>query len=280
MKILCVIPSRMASTRIQRKPLLPIQGKPMIQWVYENAARCRVLTEVVVATDNEEIAALIHKIGGKAIMTDPALPTGSDRVAKVAEQYPDMDVVINLQGDEPFIKPHMLEQLVAPYLAGELPDMTTLANPLDRNIEYTNPGFVKVITDLQGNALYFSRSPIPYYRGGGGAGGGRGGRGGGGGGGRAGGGRGGGARGGGGGGGGGGEERAPVYHHIGLYAFRRDFLSRYQTLTQTPLEKTENLEQLRVLEHGYKIRVCLTEERTLEINTPEEYELAQHFEYV
>jgi len=241
MKILCVIPSRIASTRIQRKPLLPIQGKPMIQWVYENASRCKVLADVIVATDSEEIASVIHQVGGKTVMTDPHLATGTDRVAAVAAQHPEMDIIINLQGDEPFIKPHMLEQLVAPYLAGETPDMTTLANPLDMKNEYHEAGAVKVITDLNGNALYFSRSPIPYFRT---------------------------------------NEQAPVYHHIGLYAFRRDFLMVYKTLPQTPLEKTESLEQLRVLEHGYKIRVCLTETRTLEINTPEEYELAQKFSLV
>src|SRR6185312_13509123 len=241
MKILCVIPSRITSTRIQRKPLLPIQGKPMVQWVYENASRCKALSKVVVATDSQEIAAVIQRIGGTAIMTDPSLATGSDRVAVVAEQYPEMDVVINLQGDEPFIKPRMLEQLVSPYLAGETPEMTTLAYPLNMKTEYTNPGAVKVITDLKGNAIYFSRAPIPYFRT---------------------------------------QESAPVYHHIGLYAFRRDFLLSYKLLSQTPLEKTESLEQLRALEHGYKIRVCLTEEKTLEINTPEEYEQAQQFQYM
>lgn len=240
MKILCVIPSRIASTRIPRKPLLPIQGKPMVQWVYENASRCKVLSEVIVATDSEEIASVITKVGGKIIMTDPNLATGSDRAAVVAEQYPDMDVIINLQGDEPFIKPRMLEQLVAPYLNGENPDMTTLAYPLDMKTKYHEAGAVKVITDLQGNAIYFSRAPIPYFRT---------------------------------------QQQAPVYHHMGLYAFRRDFLLHYTTLPQTPLEKTESLEQLRALEHGFKIRVCLTEDKTLEINTPEEYEEAQKFVY-
>ena len=239
MKILCVIPSRIASTRIARKPLLPIKGKPMIQWVYENAMQCSVITKVVVATDSEEIANVIQTIGGHAVMTDPNLKTGSDRVAVVAEHYPDMDIVINLQGDEPFIKARMLEQLVAPYLNGETPDMSTLANPLDMTLDYKHPGAVKVITDIYGNALYFSRAPIPYFRT---------------------------------------EQRAPVYHHIGLYAFRREFLLLYKNLPQTPLEKTESLEQLRALEHGYKIRVCLTEQRTLEINTPEEYEMAQAFD--
>lgn len=242
MNILCVIPSRIGSTRTPRKPLLPIQGKPMVQWVYENACRCSVLTKVVVATDSNEIADVIHAINGNVVMTDPTLPTGSDRVASVAENYPDMKVIINLQGDEPFIKPRMLERLVSPWLLGERPVMTTLAYPLDFDQDYTDPGVVKVITDIHGDALYFSRSPIPYFR----------------------------------------QEgvgEMPVYHHMGLYAFLREFLLIYRTLPQTPLEKTESLEQLRALEHGYKIRVCLTEDRTLEINTPEEYERAQTFIY-
>lgn len=239
MKILCVIPSRIRSTRLPRKPLLPIQGKPMVQWTYENALRCNILDDVIVATDCDEIADVISNIGGKVVMTDPDLPTGSERVAAVAESHPDMDVIINLQGDEPFIKPGMLEQLVSPYLTGDMPDMSTLAYPLAPN-KVNDPGAVKVITDLHGNAIYFSRAPIPFYRT---------------------------------------EQKAPVYHHIGLYAFRRDFLMVYKTLAQTPLELTESLEQLRAIENGYKIRVCLTEDRTLEINTPEEYEQAQHFVY-
>lgn len=240
MKILCVIPSRISSTRLPRKPLLPIQGKPMIQWTYENASRSTLINEVIVATDHEDIANLIRGIGGRVEMTDADIPTGSERVAFVAAKHPDVDIVINLQGDEPFIKPHMLEALVSPYLAGETPEMTTLAYPLDQD-KYASPGSVKVITDLNGHALYFSRSPIPYYRT---------------------------------------EEKAPVYNHMGVYAFRNDFLQLYKTLPQTPLEKTESLEQLRTLEHGYKIRVCLVNEKTLEINTQEEYEAAQSFEYI
>ena len=231
MKILCVIPSRIASTRLPRKPLLDVQGKPMIQWVYENAKRCALLSEVVVATDSTEIADVIHAIGGKAIMTDPELQTGSDRAAAVALHYPDMDVVI---------KPRMLEQLVAPYVQGETPDMTTLAYPITSPDEFTNPSIVKVITDLQHNALYFSRAAIPYFRE---------------------------------------SVKAPVYHHIGLYAFRRDFLLHYTTLAKTPLELAESLEQLRAMEHGHRIRVCLTEDKTLEINTPEEYAAAQLFNF-
>lgn len=238
-KILCVIPSRMQSTRLPRKAVLPIRGKPMVQWTYENAARCSILNELIVATDNQEIADIILKQGGKVQMTAANLPTGSERAAVVAESFPDMDVIINLQGDEPFIKPIMLEQLVAPYLNGERPEMTTLASPLELN-EQHNPGIVKVITDLKGRALYFSRAPIPYFRT---------------------------------------EQAAPVYHHMGLYAFTREFLLKYKTLPQTPLEVTESLEQLRVLEHGYDIQVCLTQEKTLEINTQSEYEQAQTFPY-
>jgi 3-deoxy-manno-octulosonate cytidylyltransferase (CMP-KDO synthetase) len=236
MKILCVIPSRLGSTRLPRKPLLPLGGKPMVQHVYENARRCPHLTEVVVATDAEDIAAVIQAAGGKTLLTDPALPTGSHRTAAVAEHYPDMDIIINLQGDEPFVTPQMLEELITPWLAGENPDMTTLASPLDRTHNHASPHAVKVILDQQGHALYFSRAPIPYFRE---------------------------------------SVDAPVFHHIGLYAFRRDFLRHYVSLTDTPLGKAEQLEQLRVLEHGHKIRVCLTEGRTLEINTPEEYAAAE-----
>lgn len=241
MKILCVIPSRIQSTRMPRKPVLPIQGKPMVQWVYENAARCKVISKVIVATDSQEIADIIHQVGGETAMTDPTILTGSDRAAVVAEQYPDMDIVINLQGDEPFIKPEMLEQLVSPYFNGEQPEMTTLARPLNLEKHYHDPGVVKVITDKQGRALYFTRSGIPYFR----------------------------------------QpiKNSPVYHHVGLYAFQRDFLLKYTTLAQTPLEQAEALEQLRALEHGFTIRVCLTSEKTLEINTPEEYEQAQYFVY-
>jgi 3-deoxy-manno-octulosonate cytidylyltransferase (CMP-KDO synthetase) len=134
----------------------------------------------------------------------------------------------------------MLKQLVTPYLEGETPEMTTLAYPLDMEKDYPSPHIVKVITDINSNAIYFSRSPIPYFRT---------------------------------------EQQAPVYHHMGLYAYRRDFLLHYTSLPQTPLEKAESLEQLRAMEHGYKIRVCLTEHKTFEINTPEEYEQAENFHY-
>lgn len=240
MKILCVIPSRIKSTRLPRKPLLSIQGKPMIQWTYENAARSKMLNELVVATDSLEIADIIKKIGGKVALTDENISTGTERVAAVAAQYNDMDIIINLQGDEPFIKPQMLEQLVTPFFSDESTVMTTLAYTLAPE-KYSSPGTVKVIVDKNSDALYFSRAPIPFYKN---------------------------------------RYTAPVYNHMGLYAFRRNFLLIYKNLPETQLEKVESLEQLRVLEHGYKIKVCLTEEKTLEINTPEEYEQAQEFRYI
>jgi 3-deoxy-manno-octulosonate cytidylyltransferase (CMP-KDO synthetase) len=243
MKILCVIPSRIQSTRLPRKPLLLIQGKPMIQWVYENAVKCPIITKVVVATDSEEIAAVVKSCGGNVEMTSASLQTGSDRVATVAEKYADMDIIINLQGDEPFVKPKMLEQLVAPYLAGEKPEMTTLAYKLDLEKDYADPRIVKVITALNSDALYFSRAPIPYFTDST-------------------------------------KTAAPTYHHVGLYAFRRDFLLHYRNLPQTPLEKAESLEQLRALEHGYRIRVCLTEERTVEVNDEKDLIAAQNFKFM
>lgn len=235
--ILCVIPSRIASTRLPRKPLQLIQGKPMIQWVLEQAQACPLFKAVVVATDSDEIASVVNGAGGKAILTSPHIQTGSDRIAEVAKHYPEMDVIVNLQGDEPFMRPSMLATLLEPFIRGESIQMATLASPLEE-AGMQDPGVVKVLVDRFNDALYFSRAPIPYYREMG---------------------------------------KAPVYHHLGIYAFSRDFLLHYTSLEQTPLEKIECLEQLRALENGFKIRVCLTPYRTIEINTPEELARAQHF---
>ncbi len=237
LKILCVIPARIGSTRLPRKPLALLADKPMVQRTYEAAKTCPAFTEVVVATDSDEIASVIKNCGGTVVMTDPNIETGSDRVAFVARQYKDMEIIVNLQGDEPFVTEPMLTALVQPYLDGERPNMTTLANPLDFDKQYHSPDFVKVIVDQFDNALYFSRSPIPYQR----------------------------------------EviDNLPVYHHQGMYAFTRDFLLKFTGLSQTPLERSEKLEQLRALEHGFRIRVCITPHKTLEINTLDELTQAQ-----
>jgi 3-deoxy-manno-octulosonate cytidylyltransferase (CMP-KDO synthetase) len=229
-KVLAVIPARHASQRFPGKPLALIDGRPMVQWVYEAARRCEAFDQVVVATDDAGIAAAVAGFGGEAVLTRADHPTGTDRVAEAAARCPDAGVVVNVQGDQPFVTPAMLRQLIGPYARGERPEMTTLACPLSPSA-VADPNTVKVVCDRQMNALYFSRAGIPYYR----------------------------------------ERRpAPVYHHLGLYAFRRDFLQAYSTLAPTPLEACEQLEQLRVLENGHRIRVCLTEAPVLEVNTPED----------
>ncbi|KAM3101360.1 MULTISPECIES: 3-deoxy-manno-octulosonate cytidylyltransferase [unclassified Phormidesmis] len=231
MKILAVIPARYASQRFPGKPLVLLDDRPMVQWIYEAASRCQAFSKVVVATDDQRIADCVRQFGGAVEMTSSHHQTGTDRVAEVAQRYDEMSVVVNVQGDQPFVTPEMLAQLVSPYLQGKTPDMTTLACPLDHEAGYTDPNTVKVVCDRHGRALYFSRAAIPHYRYAG---------------------------------------TAPVFHHLGLYAFRRDFLATYAQLTPTPLEHCEALEQLRVLEHGYAIQVSQTERMILEINTPED----------
>lgn len=245
MHIICVIPSRIGSTRLPQKPLALIKGKPMVAWVYENAKRCQAFSEVIVATDHPSVVEIIENLGGKAVMTDPDLPTGSDRVAVAAKLYPqyeNVDVIVNVQGDQPFVNAKMLNALVAPYLADESPAMATLACPLDHTKHANDPNIPKVITDQTQHAIYFSRAPIPYLR----------------------------------------NKPAslndlPVYHHLGVYAYQRYFLEFYQNMPQTPLEKVESLEQLRAVENGYRIRVSLVDNNatTLEVNTPEELQQAE-----
>lgn len=236
MKILAVIPARYHSQRLPGKPLALIGDRPMVQRVYEAAMQCPDFSQVVVATDSEAVAECVRSFGGAVEITSSTHETGTDRVAEVATRYPEMDVVVNVQGDQPFVTPAMLTELVRPYLEGESPEMTTLACPLDQKTGYDDPNVVKVICDRHQHALYFSRSAIPHYRH---------------------------------------SKIAPVYHHLGLYAFRRDFLAEYADLTPTPLEQCEALEQLRVLEHGFKIRVCHSEKMTLEVNTAEDLEAAK-----
>jgi len=238
LKILAVIPARYRSQRFPGKPLVLIGDRPMVQWVYEAAKQCAVFDQVVVATDDQQIADCVKGFGGVVEMTRSTHETGTDRVAEVAERYPGMEVVVNVQGDQPFVTPTMLTELVTPYLEGEQPKMTTLACALTEESAYLDPNVVKVICDRHHRALYFSRAAIPYYRNSG---------------------------------------SAPVFHHLGLYAFQRSFLANYASLTPTPLEQCEALEQLRVLEHGYHIRVCQTQVAVPEINTPEDLLKAQSF---
>jgi 3-deoxy-manno-octulosonate cytidylyltransferase (CMP-KDO synthetase) len=241
MKILAVIPARYDSVRFPGKPLVMIGDRPMIQRVYEVAQQCPAFAKVVVATDSEQVAACVQSFGGAVEMTRSDHLTGTDRVAEVAERYPEMSAIANVQGDQPFATPDMLTQLVTPYLQGATPDMTTLACPIDLTASHADPNVVKVICDQRDRALYFSRAAIPYFRN---------------------------------------SSDAPVYHHLGLYAFSRQFLAQYAQLTPTPLEQCEALEQLRVLEHGFSIQVCLTQQATLEINTPEDLKTAHSLQLI
>jgi 3-deoxy-manno-octulosonate cytidylyltransferase (CMP-KDO synthetase) len=234
--ILAVIPARYDSQRLPGKVLAKIGPKPMVQWVYEAASHCPAFSQVVVATNSQQVANCVREFGGTVEMTRADHATGSDRVAEVAQRYPDMAAVANVQGDQPFVTPTMLTALVSPYVNGEQPDMTTLACPLDLESGYPDPNVVKVLCDQHQKALYFSRSPIPYFRN---------------------------------------EISAPVFHHLGLYAFRRDFLATYAKLQPTPLEQCESLEQLRVLEHGYQIKVCQTPTAVMEVNTQDDFDKAQ-----
>ena len=233
MKILCVIPARYASTRLPGKPLADIAGKPMIQRVYEQAKKAVHPAMVLVAADHPLVADAVTGFGGEVMMTSTDHPTGTDRLAEVARAFPGFDVIINVQGDEPLIEPSVIDQLAAAF--AEEPDllMATLKTRADE-AEYNNPNAVKVVTGLNDYALYFSRSLLPYPR----------------------------VR----------SENFNVYKHIGIYAYRRDFLLTYAALAPTPLEKAESLEQLRALEHGYRIKVLETSFKPVGVDTPEDLE--------
>lgn len=258
-RIVAIIPARYQSSRLPGKPLAEIGGRPMIEHVYRRTA---VLgAETIVATDDERIARAVERFGGVVRMTGSGHRTGTDRIAEVARDL-DCDVVVNVQGDLPLLEPAMLIQLVHPLLSDASVTMSTLCRRASAD-EYANPNVVKVVVDQQWNALYFSRSPLPFFRG------------------RA-------------------DARhydgrtvdersharpgadrpgivaagvsPPVFKHIGLYAFRRDFLLTFAGLPQTPLELAESLEQLRALEHGYRIRTVETLHPTIEVDTPEDLE--------
>ena len=237
MKAVGIIPARYHSTRLEGKPLVDIAGKPMIRHVYENAVKAKSLDLVLVATDDERILKAVEAFGGRAVMTSKDHPTGTDRSAEVARDL-DVRVVINIQGDEPFVRPEMIDEVAEPLLAdGNLPMATAMHEIVDPR-DYQNPNVVKVVTDLNGYALFFSRSLIPYPRY---------------------------------------KEHFRVYEHIGIYGYQRQFLLAYSRMKPTPLEKTESLEQLRALENGYKLKVVLTGQSyiPLSVDTLEDLEKAR-----
>jgi 3-deoxy-manno-octulosonate cytidylyltransferase (CMP-KDO synthetase) len=250
MKAVGIIPARWQATRLPGKPLAQIAGRPMIQHVYERARQAASLAQVIIATDDERILAAVRAFGGEAVLTSPEHRSGTDRVAEAAESLA-ADVVVNIQGDEPLIEPRAIDLLVAPFESEPELSMTTLAVPIRSSAEIEDPGVVKVVLDRQGYALYFSRYPIPYFRGQGSGVGGQGtvaltpGP----------------------------SPLAPGAQrlkHIGLYAYRADFLQAFSRMEPTPLEQAEALEQLRALENGERIFVVLTEHDAISVDTPED----------
>jgi len=230
-KAIGIIPVRFASTRFPGKPLVELCGKPMIQWVYEQAKKSRLLEQVIVATDDERICESVRGFGGNVLLTSWNHTCGTMRVAEVASKL-DAEIIINIQGDEPLIEPDMIDQVVHSMQADSDIYMATLKKKITNKDEINNPHVVKVVTDKDGYALYFSRAGIPYKR-----------------------------------------VDIPSLHwykHIGLYGYRREFLLTINNLPYSVLEAVESLEQLRVLENGYKIKVLETEYDTIGVDTPED----------
>jgi len=239
-----VIPARYASARLPGKALLPIGGKPMVQWVYERAVESGA-TEVLIATDDLLIVSAAHSFGAETVMTAAAHASGTDRIAEVAQlrRWPDDDIVVNVQGDEPLIPPALIRQVAALLEANTRAHIATLAAPICSVQEFLDPNAVKVVTDSTGRALYFSRAPIPWKRDGASA--------------------------------GLTSQRsfAGARRHVGIYAYRVGALVRLAALAPSPLEITEKLEQLRALQNGFEIRVADTEQRPgPDVNTPADLE--------
>ncbi len=231
--ILAVIPARLQSTRLPNKPLLKIGAKTMLERVWERARMARLVHQVVIATDDPGIFQAAQAFGAQVVMTRPAHPSGTDRVAQAAEQF-SATLVVNVQGDEPFIEPESIDQAIAPLLSESDAVMSTLMTRFRNPADAAQPSVVKVVVSQDRHALYFSRLPIPFRRDPA-------------------------------------EGNGPVwYKHLGLYVYRRDFLLRFPSLPRGPLEAAEKLEQLRVLENGYKIRVVETEYDSIGVDTEED----------
>jgi 3-deoxy-manno-octulosonate cytidylyltransferase (CMP-KDO synthetase) len=239
MKITAIIPARYGSTRFEGKALADICGKPMIQHVYERTTRSSLVSDVVVATDDERIAAAVRKFGGRVEMTSTGHETGTDRLAEVAGRI-ESDIIVNVQGDEPLIEPAMIDEAIEPLVGDGSIMMSTLKSRIKSLHDFLSPNVVKVVTDWEGFALYFSRSPVPNFR----------------------------------------DKwndlkdekfssgKLLCYKHVGLYVYRREFLLQFSQMSPTYLELSEKLEQLRVLENGYRIKVVETSHDSIGVDTP------------
>ncbi|MGB2600620.1 MAG: 3-deoxy-manno-octulosonate cytidylyltransferase [Candidatus Omnitrophota bacterium] len=244
MKVAAVIPARWDSTRLKGKILADINGKPMIQHVWERVSKAHEVDEVVIAVDKEKVLKVVESFGAKAVFTSPEQPSGTDRLAEVASTV-DADVYINVQADEPLIHPLMVDALAQVFEYERNVQMATLIKRIHSKEEIANPNVVKVVVDRKGFALYFSRSPIPYIREG--------------------------------------SESimdlqdvsGSYFKHIGLYSYTKDFLFTYTNLPKSTLEMDEKLEQLRVLEHGYKIMTVETRYDTVGVDTQEDLDMVR-----
>jgi 3-deoxy-manno-octulosonate cytidylyltransferase (CMP-KDO synthetase) len=251
MKITVIIPARYASTRLPGKPLLEIGGRPMILHVVNQAEKVTAINRVMVATDDERVYKVVTKAGKEAVMTSSDHTSGTDRLAEVAAGL-QTDIIVNIQGDEPFLQPATIEAAIAPLISNSQIVMATTSEPIESAADLLNPSVVKVVTDNEGFALYFSRSPIPFPR----------------------------------------SEvlkygsleaalqaepdlLQQFSKHTGLYVYRRDFLLKFASLSPAPLEQLESLEQLRALAHGWRIRVIKVAHRSIGVDTPEDLERAR-----
>lgn len=241
-RVVVVIPARYASTRLPGKPLVDIAGKPMIVRVAERTLQAESVERVLVATDDERIAKAVRAAGFEAVMTSPDHQSGTDRIAEAVRNENVADIIVNVQGDEPLLPSAMIDQAVQPLIADPSLPVGTLVRKITDAADLSNPSIPKVVLDEEGFALYFSRSPIPHVR------------------------------------------DLPLaswlkhtifYRHIGLYVFRREFLLRYTTWQQTPLERSEKLEQLRVLEHGCRMKAVVTELESTSVDTPEDLDFVR-----
>ena len=236
-KFLGIIPARYASSRLPGKPLADINGKTMLEHVYRRALISDVFFRIIIATDDKRIYEAAEKFGAEAAMTREDHPNGTSRAAEIASAI-DTDYVINIQGDEPMLDPRLLRELADGIAADESADSATACMEITDEEDINNPNIVKVARALNGRALYFSRSPLPYRRE---------------------------------------ATGCKIYEHIGIYAYKKDFLMKLITLPNTPLQQTESLEQLKILEHGYSMAVIPTKypSEGPNINTPEDLELVR-----
>ena len=243
--IVGIIPARFASTRLMGKPLADIGGKPLIQHTYESALKSKLLNKIIIAVDDKKVAQVCRDFGAEVVTTPKKIATGSDRIAHVTKKMEEAGIIVNIQGDEPFICGKMIDQAIEPLLFDSAVNVSTLVKKIENISELKSPDVVKVVFDYNNYALYFSRSPIPYVRDVSSA-----------------------------------EtaiEKTEFFKHIGLYVYRRGSLLKFTDLQPTDLEKAEKLEQLRMLENGMKIKIVVTEFESISVDTPDDLKRARAY---